>query len=243
LDEGTIANYRKRYKEGGLDDLVDDSYKYNATKLCDDKLIELQQHLINTTYQKTQEICDYVKKKYGASYSCSGMGSLLHRLGFSYKKAKGVPGKANKLDQEKFIDNYKNIKSSNDKVYFVDSTHPQHNPVLSYGWIKTGEELEIKTNNGRKHLNITGAIEINSREVIARSSERINSNSICDLMKAIRVKNPLDVTVALVMDNAAYNKSRIVVSLAKELKINLHYLPPYSPNRATLEIYEEKDSL
>lgn len=235
LDEGTIANYRRRYKEGGLDDLVDDSYKYNATKLCDDKLIELQQHLIITTYQKTQEICDYVKKKYGINYSCSGMVSLLHRLGFSYKKAKGVPGKANRLDQENFIDNYKNIKSSNDKVYFADSTHPQHNPVLSYGWIKTGEELEIKTNNGRKHLNITGAIEINSREVIARSSERINSNSICDLMKAIRVKNPLDVTVALVMDNAAYNKSKIVVSLARELKIKLHYLPPYSPNLNPIE--------
>lgn len=235
LDEGTIANYRKRYKVGGLDDLVDDSYKYNATKLCDDKLIELQQHLINTTYQKTQEVCDYVKKKYGVDYTCSGMISLLHRLGFSYKKAKGVPGKANKLDQEKFINDYQDIKSSNEKIYFADSTHPQHNPVLSYGWIKTGEELEIKTNNGRKHLNITGAIEINSKEVISRSSERIDSNSICDLLKAIRAKNPLDITVALVLDNAAYNKSGKVVSLALELKINLHYLPPYSPNLNPIE--------
>lgn len=206
LDEGTIANYRRRYKEGGIEELLDDHYHGSSHKITNDELIELQLHLITTTYQKTQHICEYVKKKYNADYSISGMIALLHRMGFSFKKAKAVPGKANKEEQEKFIKNYKKIKSSNGTIYFADSTHPQHNPVIAYGWIKTGEEVEVKTNNGRKHLNISGAIEINSQDVIARSSDRVDANSICILLRAIRDKNPFEKNITLIMDNAAYKQ-------------------------------------
>jgi len=44
--------------------------------------------------------------------------------------------------------------------YFMDGTHPQHNTVSSYGWIKRGEEKETKSNSGRQRLNINGAINI-----------------------------------------------------------------------------------
>ena len=235
LNEGTIANYRKRYVEGGIEELLDDHYQGGTHKISNDELIELQLHLTTMTYQNTHEICEYVKKKYRVSYTLSGMIALLHRMGFSYKKTKGVPGKANKQDQEDFIKAYEKIKSSNGKIYFADSTHPQHNPVLSYGWIKTGEDVEIKTNSGRKHLNISGAIEINSQDVITRSSDRVDAKSICILLKAIRGKNPFEKNITLIMDNAAYNRSWKVKALAKELKIKLFYLPPYSPNLNPIE--------
>jgi transposase len=235
LDEGTIANYRKRYVEGGIEELLADHYQGGTHKISNDELIELQLHLTTMTYQKTHDICEYVKKKYRVNYTLSGMIALLHRMGFSYKKTKGVPGKANKQDQEVFIKAYKKIKSYNGKIYFADSTHPQHNPVLSYGWIKTGEEVEIKTNSGRKHLNISGAIEVNSQDIITRSSDRVNAGSICILLKAIKDKNPFDKNITLIMDNAAYNRSWKVKTLAKELKIKLFYLPPYSPNLNPIE--------
>lgn len=235
IDDGTIANYRRRYKEGGIEELLDDHYQGGTHKVSNDELIELQLHLTSMTYQNTHDICEYVKKKYRANYTLSGMIALLHRMGFSYKKTKGVPGKANKQDQEDFIKAYKKIKSSNGKIYFADSTHPQHNPVLAYGWIKTGEDVEIKTNSGRKHLNISGAIEINSQDVITRSSDRVDAGSICILLKAIKDRNPFESNITLIMDNAAYNRSWKVKNLAKELKIKLFYLPPYSPNLNPIE--------
>jgi transposase len=235
LDEGTIANYRKRYKDGGIEELVNDNYSGRRSKLSNKKLIELQIFLTGTTFQKTQEICDYVKNKYQVDYSLSGMITLLHLMGFSYKKAKGIPGKANKEAQEQFVADYEKLKSANGKIYFADSTHPQHNPVLSYGWIKTGEEVEIKTNSGRRHLNITGAVEIGSKEVITRNTDRVNENSICELMRAIKAKNSQEKNITLILDNAAFNKSHKVKGLAKELGIKLFYLPPYSPNLNPIE--------
>lgn len=161
--------------------------------------------------------------------------SVLHILGFSYKKAKGVPGKAKKDDQEQFIKEYEELKKRHGKIYFADSTHPQQNPVLAYGWIRTGEEVEIKTNNGRRHLNITGAIEIDSKEVITRTTNWVNEDSVCDLLKAIKIKNINEENITLILDNAAFNRSCKVRLLAEVLKINLFYLPPYSPNLNPIE--------
>ena len=99
---------------------------------------------------------------------------------------------------------------------------------MAYDWIKTGEDVEIKTNNGRRHLNITGAIEIGSKDVITRSTDRVNEDSICELLKAIKNKNLLENNITMILDNASFNCSTKVKKLAKDLRINLFYLPPYS---------------
>jgi transposase len=41
--------------------------------------------------------------------------------------------------------------------------------------------------------------------------------------------------VPIVLDNARYQKCGIVTSLAQELGIELHYIPPYSPNLNLIE--------
>ena len=87
------------------------------------------------------------------------MTTLLHKLGFSYKKPKGVPGKAKTEEQEAFVKRYNRVKKKG-LVYFADSTHPMLNPILSAGWIRKGKEYEVKTNSGRQRVNINGAIEM-----------------------------------------------------------------------------------
>ena len=172
------------------------------------------------------------------------MTELLHRLGFSFKKATPIPGKANKEKQKRFINQYNGVKPHG-LVYFGDSTHPEFAPSITYGWIKKGENFEVKTNSGwRKRVNIYGAVEIGSLDVVARSYQTINKNSVCDILRAIRRKNPREKRIYLVLDGAGYNKHRKVKKLAKELGIKILYLPPYSPNLNPIErlwkIYEEE---
>lgn len=58
--------------------------------------------------------------------------------------------------------------------------------MISYGWIKKGEEFEVLTNNSsRYHLNINGAVDIENMEVITRTCDWVNAASICDLLRAI----------------------------------------------------------
>jgi len=53
---------------------------------------------------------------------------------------------------------------------------------------------------------------------------------MCVLLRAIRTKNLFENKVTLIMDNAAYNRSKKVKMVAIKLDIKLFYLPPYSPN-------------
>lgn len=235
LDEGTIANYRRRYKEGGIMGLIVDDYSGRRCHLSDTELASLAAHLQHHLWLSAKEVVELIKNKFDVDYSLSGVTDLLHRIGFSYKKAKAVPGKAKKEDQELFILEYYRLKQEG-KIYFADSTHPEHNPVISYGWIKKGEDFDVLTHNSfRYRLNINGAVDIETLDVITRRSDRVNSSSICELLRAIRAKNPSGELIQLIMDNAAYNRSSRVKELARDLGIRLVYLPPYSPNLNPIE--------
>jgi len=234
LDEGTIRNYRKRYVEGGILGLVTDIYSGKRCHLTDKEKHQLSDYLQSKICMDSKEIVAYVQKNFDVTYSVSGITALLHVLGFTYKKTKAVPGKANKEAQELFILEYARLKLEG-KIYFADSTHPMHNPVISYGWIKKGEDFEVLTNCGRHRLNINGAIDIESLDVITRTCDWVNSDSICDLLRAIKKKNSDGEVVTLIMDNAAYSRSAKVKKLANDLEINLAYLPPYSPNLNPIE--------
>jgi hypothetical protein len=105
----------------------------------------------------TKEIVEFIKNKFDVTYSVSGVTALLHSLGFTYKKTKAVAEKANKEAQELFIIEYGRLKSDG-KIYFADSTHPMHNPVIGHGCIKKGQDFEVLTNCGRHRLNINGSV-------------------------------------------------------------------------------------
>lgn len=209
LDEGTIRNYRKRYVEGGIFGLVTDIYFGKRSHLSDKEKEQLSNYLESKICMDSKEIVAYIKNKFDVTYSVSGVTALLHSMGFTYKKTKPVPGKANKEAQELFILAYKRLKSRGEKIYFADSTHPLHNAVISYGWIKKGQDFEVLCNSGRHRLNINGAVDIENLDVITRSCDWVNADSICELLRAIRAKNPDDEWITLIMDNAAYNVSGI----------------------------------
>ena len=84
LDIKTLRNYVDRYQAGGIPALLDDNYQTNDNKLTEVELELLDQHLQEVTYQKVEEIVDYVESEFDVIYSRSGMNELLRRLDFSY---------------------------------------------------------------------------------------------------------------------------------------------------------------
>jgi len=236
IDEGSIRNYRKRYVEGGIERLVNDQYKLKKCFLNPEEVIELQVELRSKVYQNAKQVINHIRKTYKVKYSVGGVTELLHRIGFSYKKATPVPGKADKEKQKKFVRQYKGFKPHG-LVFFMDSVHPEFGPSIDYGWIETGKRFEVKTTSSwKKRVNICGAIEIDSREVISRSFDTINQKSICTVLKAIRKKHPnLEQRIYIVLDQASYHKANSVKKLAEKLNVKLKYLPAYSPNLNPIE--------
>jgi transposase len=159
-------------------------------------------------------------------------------LGGSPKKTKVIPGKFDPKKQAVFLQMYqslKRIKEAQDRIYFLDATHPQHNNMPHYGWIYKGETKTIKTNSGRKRLNLNGALSLEDMEVTVLEEQAINSEAMIRLFLELEKKQP-DGTIWAIVDNASYNHSRELNKfIRKHKRIELLFLPSYSPNLNIIE--------
>ena len=190
IDEDTVYNNRRRYEKDGVSGLLTDNYKGSEPYLSEAELNELDSYLKEVTHLTVDSIIEYVKKTYEIEYSMSGMRQLLHRMGFVYKKAKSVPSKANAEAQVayvKMLEETLGNKGENDVHYYTDGVHPQHNTQLAYGWIKKGQDKIIKANSGRQRININGALNADSLEVVIRTDKTINAQSTLELFKTLEI--------------------------------------------------------
>lgn len=198
----------------------------------------LKAHLYEKTYLYVKDICEYVRKTFNKLYSISGMTKWLSANDFRYKKPHGVPAKADKERQKLFIDYYQSLKSElkeNEVIYFADSTHPQHQTRLAYGWIAKGIRKAEKMTACQKRVNLIGAINLDGHHIEYKKVDWVNGEYLKGFLNQLIAANPAAKKIHLFLDNAGYNKSKEIKDFVKNTVINLHYLPPYSPNLNPIE--------
>ena len=105
----------------------------------------------------------------------------------------------------------------------------------TYGWIKKGERKELRTNTGRQRLNVSGAIDIISRRVLIREDVTLNASSTIEFLKRLQDAYPVHNKIHVFCDNARYYRNKEVTRYLTEAKIEMHFLPPYSPNLNPIE--------
>jgi transposase len=93
----------------------------------------------------------------------------------------------------------------------------------------------IKTFSGRKRYNVLGALNFVTKKVITVTNDTyITATEVCEMLKKVAEEYKGKV-IHIVLDNARYQKCTVVMELAKELHITLHFMPPYSPNLNLIE--------
>ena len=215
------------------------NYVGSEALLTPAQLAELDAHLQQALHPSAASVARWVKEHFRVHYTDSGMTALLHRLGYRYKKPKLLPGKAPAPEvQEDFVADYKKLKQNkgeDDAILFMDATHPQHNPVLGGGWIKRGRCFPLKSNTGRRRLNINGVIDVETMHAVIRYDDTIDAASTIALFEQIEVAYPKAATITVFCDNARYYKSKLVAEYLETSRIQLEPLPPYSPNLNLIE--------
>ncbi len=200
--------------------------------------LSLIEHLTEHTYHHTHQIVAYVKEQFGIEYSIPGMNKWLHHNGFSYKMPKGVPRQVDESKQYTFIEYYQSLKASSkeDIILFMDAVHPTQATKMTHGWIRTGQDKVIETTGSRSRLNIIGALNLSDiGNTVIDSYDTINSENIVRFFHKLRQTYPVAKKVHLIFDCAGYHTTELVELAAKVFNIELHYLPPYSPNLNPIE--------
>jgi len=111
--------------------------------------------------------------------------------------------------------------------------HLDENTYLDSNAIRHHKEL--KSNCGRKRVNINGAVDIDTLETVTDFTKSVNSQSTIRLLKKLEAKHPDAKKIHLIVDNATYYKSKLVKEWLKTSRIKLHFLPGYSPNLNLIE--------
>lgn len=93
----------------------------------------------------------------------------------------------------------------------------------------------VRTFSGRKRYNVLGALDYVSKKMLVVANDSyITATEVCDMLRKVAAEYG-GKKVHLVLDNARYQKCRIVQELAGQLEIQLEYIPPYSPNLHLIE--------
>jgi transposase len=116
---------------------------------------------------------------------------------------------------------------------FVDAAHFVLSTFLGWMWSQT--RLFVKAASGRQRYNVLGAFNAMTHELISVTNDTyITATTVCELLRKIS-ESVLGMPITLVLDNARYQRCRLVQDLAQTLNIELLFLPSYSPNLNLIE--------
>lgn len=118
-------------------------------------------------------------------------------------------------------------------VFFVDAAHFVLAPFLGFLWCLT--RIFIQAPAGRQRFNVLGALNSVTHELITVTNDTyITAQSVCALLDKLNDLK-LGVPITLFLDNARYQRCALVIEKAASLKIELCFLPAYSPNLNLIE--------
>ena len=103
------------------------------------------------------------------------------------------------------------------------------------GWLWCFVRVVVRAPSGRQRFNVLAALNAITHQLITVTNESdINSLSVCTLLEKIALLG-LQEPITLVMDTARSQRCRLVGEKARNLDIELLFLPPYSPNLNLIE--------
>jgi len=149
-----------------------------------------------------------------------------------------VPAKADPKVQAEFLETklrprLNQAEKGKRTVLFVDAAHFLYGPYLGYLWCLV--RMFVKGPSGRKRYNVLGALDaVTHRMITVANDSYINALSVCELLRKVAAAG-LPGPITLVLDNARYQRCELVQTLARQLRIELLFLPPYSPNLNLIE--------
>jgi transposase len=185
----------------------------------------------------------------GVKRRVTAVRDFMKRLGFKRRKAGSVPGKADPEKQRQFVREVIEPRVSAAEggagvVYFMDASHFVFGAFLGYVWCLV--RVFVPTAPGRQRYNVLGAVDVVGGTLLTVSNTTyVNAVTVCEMLVKMAAAN-IGKRMTVFLDNARYQRCSLVMDKAKELGIELAFLPSYSPNLNLIERfwkYVKKTSL
>lgn len=241
LDDGTVREWHRRYQRGGIAAALAVEFRGGAPAALEVAQQEqLKAWLSQRFCRSSAQIGAWIQAQFGVVYSRSGLGKLLGRLGFDYRKPTPVPAIGDEAAQRRFIADYEaclNQQGPADRVYFVDAVHPEYQSRPAFGWGVRGEPVAVRQTPGRQRMNLHGALCLEDFSLVLVESLRIDAASTLTVLQRLQSRHPGHGLIHVFLDNARYHHARALRDFldSADCRIRLHFLPAYCPHLNPIE--------
>lgn len=236
LSEPTIIDYVHQYLGKGESWVTSLNFRKPTSQLqAFDESIKA--HFDKNPVSTITQACKEVQDLTGVTIRNTQMRAYLKTLDIKWRKVGNIPAKVDIEAQQKFHDEQlqprlEEAKAGKRTVYFVDAAHFVMGAFLGFLWCVT--RVFVRTPSGRQRFNVLGALNAITKQLeMVTNDSYITSIQVCELLKKLAENATLPIT--LVLDNARYQRCRLVIDLAQKLGVELLFLPPYSPNLNLIE--------
>lgn len=236
LSESTIIDYVHQYLLNDFQWIKALNFRKPSSQLEPfDEVIK--EHFSKNPVSTIAQACKEIEDLTGVILKKTQMRTYLKKLDIKWRKVGSIPAKIDIEAQQKFHDEelqprLEEAKVGKRSVYFVDAAHFVMGAFLGFLWCVT--RIFVRTPSGRQRFNVLGAIDAVTKKLeMVTNDSYITSIQVCELLRKLAQNATLPIT--LVLDNARYQRCRIVIELAQQLGIELLFLPPYSPNLNLIE--------
>jgi len=243
INRSTIYDWLAKHREGGLSALKKRLAPGRTPKLDGKKmkwvfeLITLKnpQQLKFEFALWTREMIQHsIKKKFGIKLSLSSIGRLLAQLGFTCQKPlyKAIQ-KNDSLIAEWLKKEFPNIKArakiENADIFFGDAAHIRSDHHAGKTWGIKGSTPVVKSTGSRFSFSLISAITSKGKMRFMVTEGGVNSEVFIQFLKRLLVG--VSKKIFLIIDNGPSHISKMTRNFAESVKskLELFYLPPYSP--------------
>src|SRR3954463_3802903 len=240
----TVQRYLDEYRDGGLPRLRRGPDHHPRSALVEHEA-SLEEYFQEQPPRSVKQARAVIAERTGIHRGLSQVRHFLKdRIGLRWRKVGAIPVPPDKTieehakEQATFLEEeleprLEQARQGRRQVYFVDAAHFILAPFLGCLWCAA--RLFVRAASGRKRYNVLGALDaVEHRLIRVTNDGYINAESVCALLRAVAGAS-VGLPITLVLDNARYQKCAVVQELAATLKIELLYLPSYSPNLDLIE--------
>ena len=237
ISESTLRTYLHEYQAGGIAGLKQ-LKGYRPQSELDKHTASLEEHFRTHPVATAAEAMAAIEHLTGIKRSPVQVRKYLHRIGVQRRKVGVLPAKADVQAQETFKTQeleprLAEAQAGQRAVFFVDAAHFVLGAYIGYLW--SFVRVFVKTPSGRQRFNVLGALNAITHEILTVVNDTyITAETVCQLLHSLAAQ-PIVVPLTVVLDNARYQRCRLVQDLAQSLHIELLFLPAYSPNLNLIE--------
>jgi transposase len=233
----TLRGHLLRYQKGGIEALKQLNFYQPQSELMAYEA-QIRQAFTEKPPATVKEARARIEKLTKVSRSLSQIRVFMKKIGLKLRKLGQIPAKVDVAKQKEFLEQeltprLEAAKAGQRHLFFVDAAHFVLGPFLAFVWCFT--RLFLKAPAGRQRHNVLGALHATTRQLVTVTNDSyINALSVIELLKKLAAQFT-DAPITLVMDNARYQRCQAVMTAAAQFKIELLFLPAYSPNLNLIE--------